>query len=137
AADVSWRLRAPARSAFVDQWRGPTSIDIADGYGDFSVRRRDGLPGFHIVTLAADTDADISHIVRGEDLLDTTGLQCALATTVGNPHFAQMIWMHHPLVLGPTGEKLSKSDLAASYQELAPSLPPEAVFRWVSRSSGG
>jgi glutamyl-tRNA synthetase len=48
-------------------------------------------------------------VVRGEDLLPSSLAQHFLASTLGQPSFNEITFYHHPLIVGPTGDKLSKS----------------------------
>jgi glutamyl/glutaminyl-tRNA synthetase len=69
----------------------------------------------------------ITDIIRGEDLASSTGRQLRLRRMLGGtgrPHFA-----HHPLILKPGGEKLSKSAADTGVRELRQSgLMPEDVI---------
>ena len=91
--EVAWRIRTP------DDFVLP----------DFVVRRRDGLPAYQIASLADDRYFGITHIVRGQDLADSTAAQRYLAVCLDWAGFARVRILHHPLLLNDSGEKLSKS----------------------------
>ena len=94
AADVAWRFRTED---------GPA------GGNDFVVRRRDGLPAYQIASLTDDHTFGVTHLVRGEDLLESTDRQRQLALALGWTDFlTSQVW-HHPVLLGSDGAKISKS----------------------------
>jgi glutamyl-tRNA synthetase len=108
---AAWRVRVPATPlVVVDAWRGPLPIALAATMGDFVVRKKNGLPSYQLASLADDLRLGTTLIVRGEDLLPSTAAQLFLAaqlpTTVG---FSQTKFVHHALLSGPGGHKLSKS----------------------------
>ena len=69
--------------------------------------RADGSPTYHLASVADDVDFRITHIVRGGDHRDNEPFQRALFEALGAepPEF-----VHHGLVLGPEGTKLSKRE---------------------------
>lgn len=77
--------------------------------GDFVVWRRDDLPAYQLASVVDDVDLGITHIVRGVDLLESTAAQLFLADALGLTDFAETTIVHHGLVSGPDGGKLSKS----------------------------
>jgi len=111
APDVAWRLitQQDIVMRFEDAFLGEMSINIYDQARNFIVRRRDGLPAYHIASLADDVDYGINTIVRGEDLLLSTAVQLYLAQQLALPSFGHSTFYHHPLIKNETGEKLSKS----------------------------
>jgi glutamyl-Q tRNA(Asp) synthetase len=68
-----------------------------------------------------DAEQGITHVVRGEDLVDNTPRQLLLQQALG---YAQPSYLHAPLVLGANGEKLSKQN-GASALDLRD--PPAAI----------
>jgi glutamyl/glutaminyl-tRNA synthetase len=75
--------------------------------GDLLVRDRDGQWTYQYAVTVDDLDQGIDVIIRGEDLLPSTGRQLQLASLIGRvkaPRF-----LHHALIRHPEGEKLSKS----------------------------
>ena len=111
--DAAWRVRVPAKAtvALTDGFLGFRTLDIAALVGDFVIRRKDGLPAYQTASLADDVTDGMTLIVRGEDLLPSTAAQIWLAQLAGSPWaaFADAQFYHHPLLLGPDGGKLSKS----------------------------
>lgn len=90
---------------------GGQPIDVAATAGDVVLWRRDDLPAYHLASIVDDRDLGITHIVRGLDLLESTALQCHLAPLLDAPGVAQAVYVHHPLLTGADGAKLSKSQV--------------------------
>ena len=113
---VAWRIKTPR------------SFPIPD----FVVRRRDGIPAYQVASLADDLEMGITHIVRGQDLETSTVAQRFLAETISADNFLKINFLHHPLVLGEGGEKLSKSAGASSLRALRDAgEKPRIVFQRV------
>jgi len=109
--DPAVRLRVEDGSvvAFDDAIRGRVEQDVSREVGDFVLRRADGFWAYQLAVVVDDADQGITDVVRGADLLDSTPRQILLqrALDLPTPRYA-----HLPLVLGPDGRKLSKSDAA-------------------------
>jgi len=95
---------------FNDFIRGPVHFTI-DQFDDFVIIRSDGMPMYNFAVVVDDAYMRITHVIRGEDHLINTPKQIWLYQALGHtvPQFA-----HIPLILGPTGQKLSKRDGAVS-----------------------
>lgn len=114
----SWRLRvAPGPVPFHDRFLGPQSLDASALAGDFVVVRADGPFSYQFSVVVDDDAQRITHIVRGNDLLDATPGQVYLQRLLGLP---QPAYLHVPVVRDATGAKLSKQTRAA------PILPERA-----------
>jgi len=94
------------------------SPDVASELGDFIVRRRDGIPAYHIASLVDDTLDDITFIVRGADLLTSTAAQIFLAERLSLSGFTHTTFLHHPLLLESPDKKLSKSHESLSLKAM-------------------
>ncbi|HEX4458729.1 MAG TPA: glutamate--tRNA ligase family protein, partial [Polyangia bacterium] len=102
----SVRLRVePEVVTFVDGVHGAQADDVAATIGDFVIRRADGVTAYQLAVVVDDAAMAISDVLRGDDLLGSTGRQLLLYRALGliAPRFA-----HVPLVLGPDGNRLSK-----------------------------
>lgn len=88
----------------------------ADQCGDLLVRDRDGHWTYQFAVVVDDLDQEISLVIRGRDLLSSTGRQMALGRLLGRSREA--VFLHHPLVLGADGRKLSKSARDTGVQAL-------------------
>nr|WP_320193613.1 glutamate--tRNA ligase family protein [uncultured Desulfobacter sp.] len=94
------------------------SIDLAGTFGDFVVWRKDDQPSYHLASLLEDEQGGINFIVRGQDLFLSTAAQIYLAQCFGFTSFPVCRFLHHGLVLGGKGEKLSKSRGAYALKDL-------------------
>lgn len=90
--------------AFTDRFCGAQRCDLAEK-GDFIIHRKDGLFAYQLAVVADDIAQQITHVVRGEDLLSSTPYQLALFKSLGvkAPQYG-----HIPVVLNQDGHKLSK-----------------------------
>lgn len=98
---------APGTEHFTDLRLGPQSQDPVRQCGDMVVRDRNGNWTYQFAVTVDDMEQDVDVVIRGEDLLASTGRQLALARLLGRTRAPQ--FLHHPLIRKPTGEKLSKS----------------------------
>jgi glutamyl-tRNA synthetase len=112
----SVRFRTPdeGRSTFVDVVRGEVSVEWST-ISDFVIVRSNGTPVFFLANAVDDIDMRITHVLRGEDLIDSTHRVVALRRALG--HDDQPVYAHLPLILGPGGGKLSKRHGAVSVEE--------------------
>lgn len=87
---------------------GETGIIPADParWGDVIIARKDTPTSYHLSVVIDDALQNITHIVRGQDLFHDTSIHRLLQTLLKLP---QPHYHHHPLILGPDGQKLSKS----------------------------
>jgi glutamyl-tRNA synthetase len=110
------RLRVPDEGAAVvhDLIRGDTTFQHVH-LDDPVIARADGSVLYNFAVAIDDLDAEITHVVRGEDHLSNTPKQALVLEALG----AQPpLYAHLPLLHGPDGKKLSKRHGAASVQEL-------------------
>jgi glutamyl-tRNA synthetase len=82
---------------------------------DLVIARADGTPLYNLAVAVDDLDAQITHVIRGNDHLTNTAKQLLIIEALGAspPRYG-----HLPLLHGPDGKKLSKRHGAASVQEL-------------------
>ena len=109
------------RVYWVDRLSGLQSQNVSTAVGDFVLKRADGLWAYQLAVVVDDAAQGITHVVRGQDLLDNTARQILLQRALGLP---QLHYLHTPLVLGTNGEKLSKQNGA---QALDVSRPLQAL----------
>ena len=87
--------------------------------------RPDGSPTYHLASVVDDHDFGITHVVRGADHRSNTELQRELARALG---FDPPEYVHHGLLLGDDGKKLSKragAPTVARYRDEG--IPAEAL----------
>jgi glutamyl-tRNA synthetase len=94
--------------------RGEVSVEWSS-ISDFVIIRSNGTPVFFLANAVDDADMGITHILRGEDLLDSTHRVLALRHALG--HQGQLVYAHLPLILAPGGGKLGKRYGAVSVEE--------------------
>ena len=94
-------------------------------FGRTTLLRPDGSPTYHLASVVDDHDFGITHVIRGADHRSNTELQGELSRALG---FEPPDYLHHGLLLGKDGKKLSKragAPTLASYREAG--IPAEAV----------
>jgi len=116
----SWRMSMSedTQVSWEDKWMGNQSVRLHEASGAPVLRRKDGIPAYHVASVSDDLFYGINLIVRGEDLKLSTALQLALAEKIGAQAFSLAVFLHHPLLLGPEGKKLSKSKGALAIRTL-------------------
>ena len=124
---VGWRVRIdPGVERFVDGILGPQTQDPSAQCGDVLIRDRLGNWTYQFVAAVDDFRQDIDLVIRGVDLLASTGRQIRLARLLGRatpPEFR-----HHPLIMKSPDQKLSKSDGDTGVRDLrARGWTPEQV----------
>lgn len=103
--------------------------------GDLLLRDRVGNWTYQFAVTADDLRHGVNLIVRGSDLLGSTGRQIRLARMMGRTDLP--VFVHHPLVRASGGEKLSKQEGAAAVREFrAAGMAPEAVLGLAARAVG-
>jgi nondiscriminating glutamyl-tRNA synthetase len=102
---------------------------------DFVIMRSDGRPAYNFAAVVDDALMVITHVIRGEDHLPNTPRQILLyeALEFTPPRFA-----HHPLMVAPEGERLSKRQGATSVRAYrAEGFLPQAVANYLALLGGG
>jgi glutamyl/glutaminyl-tRNA synthetase len=98
-------------------------------FGQTTLLRSDGTPTYQLASAVDDLDFEISHVIRGSDHRANAELQASLIRALGAepPEY-----IHHGLLLGEDGHKLSKRHGASSLADLREQgIPPEAVLRYL------
>jgi nondiscriminating glutamyl-tRNA synthetase len=111
------RFRVPEGTVAVDDMlRGDVLVDASE-IDDFIIMRSDGTAGFHLAVVVDDMTMEITHVIRGDDHLTNAVRHVLLFEALGAtaPRF-----LHHSLLFGPDGTKLSKrhgSTSVSDYRE--------------------
>jgi len=124
------RLKNPGKVVtFQDAVRGEISVDTTD-LGDFVIARSMTDPLFHFAVVVDDADAEVTHIIRGEDLLPSTPRQILIQEALG---FSRPIYAHLPLILSADRKKLSKRHDVVSLDDYRKEgFMPEAVINYLA-----
>jgi glutamyl-tRNA synthetase len=101
------RFRTPDEgvTGWDDVIRGRVEFDNAV-LEDFIIVRSNGTPMFHVANAFDDADMGITHVVRGEDLVNTTPRVLLLRQAMGHPD--PPVYAHLPLIVNEQRKKLSK-----------------------------
>jgi glutamyl-tRNA synthetase/glutamyl-Q tRNA(Asp) synthetase len=100
-----------------DDWRlGVQEQQPSEQCGDMLVRDRDGNWTYQFAVAVDDWMQGVNLVVRGEDLLDSTGRQMQVARLLGRPEPPE--FCHHPLIMKTPSQKLSKSEGDTGIREL-------------------
>jgi glutamyl-tRNA synthetase len=124
-------LRAPPATGGADLAMSP-----GREMGDFVVWQKNGLPAYQLASVVDDEALGIDLVVRGLDLLPSSGAQAWLAGKLGTSISPQAGFLHHSLLLGRDGGKLSKSAGAESLQSLRARGGPQALLRFFASRLG-
>ncbi|KAA0233799.1 MAG: Glutamate--tRNA ligase [Acidimicrobiales bacterium] len=102
---VRFRIPDTGATTFRDVIRGEVTFEH-DKLEDFVIRRSDGSPMFFVANAVDDSEMGITHVVRGEDLINITPKVILIREALGltdRPVFA-----HLPLIVNEQRQKLSK-----------------------------
>jgi len=100
--------------------------------GDHVLLRADGIATYQLANPLDDVHHGMTHVIRGDDLLSSTGRQIQLARLLGRD--APPEFLHHPLVMKSATQKLSKADGDTSVRDLrAAGMRPADV---IGRAAG-
>jgi glutamyl-Q tRNA(Asp) synthetase len=126
---VAWRVRVdPVELSFEDRALGFYRQNLAEEVGDFVVLRSDGLFAYQLAVVVDDAVQDVTDVVRGADLLDSTPRQIWLERLLGIP---QSRYLHVPVAANAAGEKLSKQTLAPALRIAEAAAKLRAALRFL------
>jgi glutamyl-tRNA synthetase/glutamyl-Q tRNA(Asp) synthetase len=143
---VGLRVRLePSVERFVDRRLGPQRQRPSEQCGDLLVRDRDGNWTYQFAATVDDYVQGVTLVVRGVDLLASTGRQIQLARLLGRAE--PPAFLHHPLIMksaasaggfGGPSQKLSKSDGDTGVRELRAQgwTPAQVIERALSMIQG-
>lgn len=119
----AWRIRVPETGApedcirYHDRVCGWQTQTLSRQAGDFVIRRADGFWAYQLAVVVDDAAQDITHVVRGMDLLESTPRQIYLQRLLG---VSTPAYLHLPLVRNDLDEKLSKQTGATALDATSP-----------------
>lgn len=130
-APTATRFRIDDHSAvlFEDEVQGTCRLGLRE-LGDFVIRRKDGIIAYQLAVTIDDHAQRVSTVVRGADLLLSTGWQIALQRRLALPSPA---YAHLPVVVAQTGEKLAKSGYSVPVEPRCASPWLAAVLRLLNQ----
>ena len=103
--------------------------ELGERFDGVTLLREDGTPTYHLASVVDDVDYGITHIVRGNDHRPNEALHRRLFEALGAP---VPEFVHHGLILGEDGRKLSKRAEGATVASLRDAgIPAEAVRRYL------
>lgn len=128
-----WRVRLePAVEMFDDALLGRQEQQPSEHCGDVLIRDRLGNWTYQFAATVDDFWQRVDLVIRGIDLLPSTGRQMQLARLLGRS--APPVFMHHPLIMKSAAQKLSKSDRDTGIRDLrAAGWTRERVFAEIAR----
>jgi glutamyl-tRNA synthetase/glutamyl-Q tRNA(Asp) synthetase len=111
------RVRLATGAERFDDWcHGPQEQRPCDQCGDLLARDRDGHWTYQFAAAVDDLAQGVTLVIRGGDLLASTGRQIQLARMLGRSDPAA--FLHHPLIMKSSTQKLSKSDGDSGVRDL-------------------
>jgi len=122
---VTWDEGPARQSLRVDRHREAAQT-LGERFDGITLVREDGRPTYHLASVVDDVDFEITHVIRGNDHRPNEALHRRLHEALGT---APPEYVHHGLVLGPDGKKLSKRNhgVATVADLREQGIPPEAV----------
>ena len=129
------RVRMEGEISFCDDLLGERHETLERSSGDIVVRRSDGAIAYQLAVVVDDHAQGITHVVRGADLLASTGRQLRLYELLGLAPLPGHA--HVPLLLGDDGDRLAKRHGAVGLAELREGgADPRAIVGWLAHSAG-
>ena len=126
------RLRIPDAGTTVvpDLIHGDVTFDRAT-LDDWILVRSDGTPTYNFCVVVDDVTTKITHVIRGNDHLSNTPKQILCYEALG---YAQPVFAHIPMILGPDRKRLSKRHGATSVLAFRDEgFLPEAMVNYFAR----
>src|SRR5579859_1435732 len=127
--DLGWLGLAwdegPVRQSERQERYREAAAPLGDRLGRTTLLRDDGTATYQLASVVDDVDFRITHVVRGNDHRPNEAVHRALHEALGTrpPEY-----IHHGLILGPDGRKLSKREGMSSIADLREAgIPAEAV----------
>src|SRR5205823_1981676 len=121
----------PVRASERAERHREAAAELTQRFDGVTLWRDDGSPTYHLASVVDDIDFGITHVVRGNDHRPNEALHGRLHEALGTraPEY-----VHHGLILGPDGKKMSKRAEGATVASLRDAgIPPEAVRRYLDQ----
>jgi len=127
---VTWD-EGPVRQSERQERYRETAEPLGSRFEGITLLREDGSATYQLASVVDDIDFGITHVVRGNDHRPNEPLHQRLHAALGT---TAPEYVHHGLILGPDGKKLSKRAEGATVASLREAgIPPEAVRRYLDQ----
>jgi glutamyl-tRNA synthetase len=126
---IDWDEGPMRQSERQDAYRAAAEELGGDRFGRTTLLREDGSATYHLASVVDDIEFGITHVVRGNDHRPNEALHRELTQALGAkpPEY-----VHHGLILGEHGGKLSKREPGATVASLREAgIPAGAVRRYL------
>lgn len=136
SADRGVRVALPEEAVEVDDLLlGTLKQRPLHQCGDLLLRERNGYWTYQFCVVVDDIADGVNLVIRGQDILPSTGRQILLARMLGQS--VPPAYIHHPLISAPDGRKLSKREAAQGIRDLrAAGQSPESVLGEAAHRTG-
>jgi glutamyl-tRNA synthetase len=127
--DLAWDDGPSRQSDRQERYREAAAQLGGERFGRTTLLREDGTATYHLASVVDDVDFGITHVYRGNDHRPNENLHRQLHEALGTraPEY-----VHHGLILGEDGRKLSKRATGATVESLRElGIPAEAVRRYL------
>ncbi|WP_024955460.1 glutamate--tRNA ligase [Sulfurospirillum arcachonense] len=127
------RIKSPLSGeiSFIDGIKGEIKFNVEDILDDFVIARGDGTPLYNFVVAIDDALMGVTEVIRGDDHISNTPKQIVVYKALG---FDIPKFYHVPMILNPSGKKLSKRDGAMDVMEYKKDgFLPEALLNFLIR----
>jgi len=126
---VEWDEGPLRQSARQELYAAAAERFGGDRFGRTTLLREDGTATYHLASVVDDSELGITHVYRGNDHRPNEDLHRRIHEALGT---APPEYVHHGLILGEDGKKLSKRAEGATVGALREDgLPAEAVRRYL------
>lgn len=113
---------------FIDNLQGVIQLDSMQVDDDFIIKRKDGLYAYNLAVVIDDIQQNVTEVVRGADLIETTGKQLMLYQLL---NVQPPCYVHLPLAVTEPGLKLSKQNHALPVDKLNPTPTLKKVLAFL------
>jgi len=126
---VRFKMPREGETRFTDLLRGEIVYEN-EKLEDLVILKSDGFPTYHLAVVVDDHEMHITHVTRGPEWIPTAPLHVQLYGAFG---WEMPIFAHMPLILAPTGGKLSKRHGGASVTDFREGgYLPEALLNYLA-----
>ena len=126
---VRFKMPREGETRFTDLLRGEIVYEN-EKLEDLVILKSDGFPTYHLAVVVDDHEMAITHVTRGPEWIPTAPLHVQLYSALG---WEMPVFAHMPLILAPTGGKLSKRHGGASVRDFREGgYLPEALLNYLA-----